>query len=45
MLLGSSPETLEKYFDVLEETIDQNVLSHNPCLVFYYDGPGFSLNP
>lgn len=39
-----SPMVLNKYFDLLEDTMKENDLNHRPCLVFNCDESGFPLS-
>ena len=38
--LGASVENLEKYFDLLEKTLEDNDLLHRPCQIFNTDETG-----
>ena len=40
----TSPEVLDHYFDILEETLDQNDLSHKPCQKYNCDETGMPLD-
>ena len=41
----TSPEALDHYFDILEETLDQNDLSSKPCQIYNCDETGMPLDP
>ena len=41
----TSPKALDHYFDILEETLDQNDLSSKPCQKYNYDETGMPLDP
>ncbi len=43
--LGASVENLEKYFDLLEKTLEDNDLLHRPCQIFNTDETGVPLDP
>ena len=38
-------DTINRYFDLLEEALDNNGLRHLPCQIFNCDESGFSLDP
>ena len=40
-----SPNVINKYFDLLEETLNTNGLRDRPCQIFNCDESGFPLNP
>ena len=40
-----SPDVVNKYFDLLEQTLEDNGLREKPCQVFNCDESGFPLNP
>jgi hypothetical protein len=41
--LASSPETINSYFDILEETIQKNNLQNSPMFIYNCDETGFPL--
>ena len=41
----SSEETLSKYFEMLQETLEKNDLLHKPCQIFNTDETGMPLDP
>ena len=41
----SSPEVLQRYFDILEDTLRSNELMDKPCQVFNCDETGMPLDP
>ena len=41
----SSSDVINKYFDLLEETLEQNDLTRKPCQIFNCDESGFPLDP
>ena len=44
-LLGTRPEIIERYFDLLKHTFDQYNLHDSPCSIFNMDETGMPLNP
>ena len=42
---ASDPETVERYFDLLEQTMVENDLLDKPCNIFNVDESGMPLNP
>ena len=42
---ASDRDSLDAYFDILEETLEENKLTSQPCLIFNIDETGLSLNP
>lgn len=42
---ASDQDSLDAYFDILEETLEENMLSSHPCRIFNVDETGLSLNP
>ena len=42
---ASDRDSLNAYFDILEDTLDENNLMSQPCLIFNVDETGLSLNP
>lgn len=44
-IIGGSDAILEKYFDLLEKTIDEAKLNDRPCQIFNLDETGFPLSP
>ena len=45
LYMYTSPEALDHYFDILEETLDQNDLSSKPCQIYNCDETGMPLDP
>ena len=44
-LVANNEEIINKYFDYLEETIEENDLVDKPCQIFNFDESGFPLSP
>lgn len=44
-MLATMPTILEKYFDLLEDTLVKNGLLHKPCAIFNVDETGMPLDP
>ena len=42
--IGASIENLESYFDILEQTLNDNDLMHHPCQIFNADETGVPLD-
>ena len=43
--VASDPDTLQRYFDLLEQTIDENGLRDKPAQIFNVDESGMPLDP
>ena len=44
-LVSTNQEVIDKYFDYLEETLQENDLNDKPCQIFNFDESGFALSP
>ena len=44
-LVANNPEVIDKYFDYLEESLEENGLIDKPCQIFNFDESGFALSP
>ena len=44
-VICNTPEVINKYFDLLEETLVENDLLEKPCQIFNCDESGFPLDP
>ena len=44
-VICTSPDILNKYFDLLEQTLEDNNLLQKPCQIFNCDESGFPLDP
>lgn len=42
---GSHPDSISKYFDMLEDTLRENGILDKPCQLFNTDELGMPLNP
>ena len=44
-LVSSSPAILDRYYDLLWSTLEENDLTYKPCLIFNVDESGMPLDP
>ena len=42
---ASDPDALQRYFDLLQQTIDENALGHQPAQIFNVNESGMPLGP